>query len=103
MTVLVEDQHIGQPTAFYLFKPLFCFDESFMKTHATSPMRWLPLVKAGMVIAAVCLAGQVLAQAVHKVPDDRAKRPRKHREVQRGPVKPQYYPSNPQPPVPTPQ
>jgi hypothetical protein len=86
-----------------------------MKTHATSPMPWLPLAKVGMAIVAVCLAGQVLAQVAPNAPanggsaadqarpatstDDHAKRPL--REVRRGPVKPPHYPSNPQPPVPT--
>ncbi len=89
--------------------------ESLMKTHAPSPLRWWPLAKAGMAITALCLAGHALAQAAPAVPasggttadqprpanaaDDRAKPP--HREVRRGPVKPQNYPSNPQPPLPT--
>jgi hypothetical protein len=92
------------------------FKESVMKTLATFSMHWLPTAKAGMAIATVCLAGQVLAQATPNAltvdgvvagqarpaatPDDRAKRPQQHREVRRGPVKPQHYPSNPQPPLP---
>ncbi|WP_157040240.1 hypothetical protein [Polaromonas naphthalenivorans] len=83
-----------------------------MKTHATSPLQCLPLTKAGMAIAALCLAGQVLAQAAPNAPanggstadpvrpaDDHAKH--SHREAQPAPVKPQHYPSTPQPPVPT--
>ncbi|MCJ7800211.1 MAG: hypothetical protein MUP33_10735 [Polaromonas sp.] len=85
-----------------------------MKVHPISQRRWLPLGKASMALVAVCLASQVLAQAAPgtpaygasatdqagaaKVPKDRATRP--HREVQRVPVKPLHYPSNPQPPVP---
>jgi hypothetical protein len=33
--------------------------------------------------------------------NDGARRPHPHREVQRGPVKPTHYPSNPLPPPPT--
>lgn len=90
-----------------------------MKTHATFSMRWLLSAKTGMAIATVCLAGQVLAQATPNAltvdgvavgqarpattPDDRGanKRPHQPREIRLGPVKPQHYPSNPQPPVPT--
>lgn len=87
-----------------------------MKTRSTFSMRWLLSAKAGMAIATVCLAGQVLAQATPNAPtvdgvavgqattqDDRGanKRPHQHREIRRGPVKPPHYPSNPQPPVPT--
>lgn len=94
------------------------FKESLMKTHAPSPLRWLPLAKAGMAITALCLAGHALAQATPaasaastnggttaeqprpaNAAGDRAPPP--HREVRRGPVKPQNYPSNPQPPLPT--
>jgi len=57
-------------------------------------------------IAALCLAGQVMAQAAPanggssaQVPNERAKPA--HGEVRPGPVKPPHYPSNPQPPVPT--
>lgn len=84
-----------------------------MKTHATSPLRWLPLAKAGMALAAMCLAGQVLAQAAPNAPanggstanpvrpvDDHAKHSH-HHAFQLAPVKPQHYPSTPQPPVPT--
>jgi hypothetical protein len=85
-----------------------------MKIQVVFPMRWLPLTKAGLAVAAVCLAGQVLAQPAPSVPanggsaanpvlpanakDDRAKRI--DHEVSRAPVKPQHYPSTPQPPVP---
>lgn len=83
-----------------------------MKTHAPSSLRCLPLTKAGMALAALCLAGQVLAQATphaaanggttadpaHPV-DDHAKH--SHRQAQPAPVKPPHYPSTPQPPVPT--
>jgi hypothetical protein len=87
-----------------------------MKTRSTFAMHWLPLVKAGIVIATVCMTGQVLAQATPDAltvegvaagqappattPEDRAKRPQRHHEVRRGPVKPQHYLSNPQPPLP---
>lgn len=87
-----------------------------MKTPATFSMHWMPSAKACMAIATVCLAGQVLAQATPNAltvdgvaagqarpattPDDRAKRPHQPREIRLGPVKPQHYPSNPQPPVP---
>lgn len=88
-----------------------------MTTRATFSMHWLPSAKAGMAIATVCLAGQVLAQATPNAltvdgvaadqarpattQDDRAKRPHQPREIRLGPVKPQHYPSNPQPPLPT--
>lgn len=87
-----------------------------MKTRSTFSMHWLQSAKAGMAIATVCLAGQVLAQATPNTltddgvaaeqaraatkPDDRAKRPHQPREIRRGPVKPLHYPSNPQPPLP---
>lgn len=94
-----------------------------MKTHAPSSSRWLPLAKTGMAIAALCVAGHVLAHGdddhgtpakgaksasqadATKPSGDGANRPRhthKHGEVSRGPVKPKEYPSNPLPPVPTP-
>lgn len=88
-----------------------------MKVHPISQTRWLPLGKASMALVAVCLAGQVLAQAAPstpadgisaadptgaaKAPSDRASGSHPHREVRRGPVKPPHYPSNPLPPVPT--
>lgn len=85
-----------------------------MKTHMTLPTRWALLAKTGIAMVAVSLAGQAIAQAAPNPPlngvnvaeqsspaatrDNRAKRT--HREVRGAPVKPQHYPSNPQPPVP---
>lgn len=88
-----------------------------MKVYPIFQKRWLQLGNASMAFVAVCLSGQVLAQGAPgtaadsgnaankagdaKAPNDLATRPHLHREVRRGPVKPQHYPSNPQPPVPT--
>lgn len=87
-----------------------------MKVYPIFQRCWLPLGNTSMAFVAVCLSGQVLAQAAPsssadgvnagnragaaKAPNDLATRPQLHREVRRGPVKPPHYPSNPQPPVP---
>jgi hypothetical protein len=74
-----------------------------MNTHATTyvtrAMRCLP-------IAALCLAGQAMAQAAPanggggaQSPAERAKPARS--EVRPVPATPPHYPSKPQPPVPT--
>lgn len=76
-----------------------------MKTHVTPRMCGLPMARSGLAIAALCLAGQVMAQAVPAsgggtpAPNERAKPA--HGEVRPGPVVPPHYPSKPQPPVPT--
>lgn len=85
-----------------------------MKTHITLPTRWASLAKTGIAMVAVSLAGPAITQAVPNPPlngvnvaeqpspaatlDNHAKRT--PREVRGAPVKPQHYPSNPQPPVP---
>ena len=84
-----------------------------MKKPATSSQRPQPFVKAGMAVAALCLAGQVFAQTPPAAPATGAAAypaaaasapggaTHAHREVSRAPVKPPHYPSNPQPPIPT--
>lgn len=85
-----------------------------MKMQIVFPVRWLPFTQAGLAVAAVCLAGQVLAQPAPGAPasvgsaanpalpanvkDDRAKRT--DHDVSLAAVKPPHYPSTPQPPVP---
>ncbi|MBT9475066.1 hypothetical protein [Polaromonas sp.] len=67
-------------------------------TYVTRAMRCLP-------IAALCLAGQAMAQAAPangggaQAPTERAKPA--HGEVRPVPATPPHYPSAPQPPVPT--
>lgn len=98
-----------------------------MTAHAPSPLNSLPLAKACMALAAVCLAGQVNAQTAPAAPPNAAsaatteadsgtdvrqpgKRPgngttpstKRREDVSRAPVQPRHYPSSPLPPVPAP-
>lgn len=84
-----------------------------MKTHTTSLMHWASLARTVAAAAVLNMTGQVLAQtpppapaiggAAYPAVAASAPGGAKHarREVIRAPVKPQHYPSNPQPPVPT--
>jgi hypothetical protein len=88
-----------------------------MKTHSPSDSLWMPLTKAGLVIAMGLALAQVQATPNEAAPartagasqGDAVKPPAKtpvakpHRhskEVTLAPVKPQSYPSNPLPPLP---
>lgn len=98
-----------------------------MTARAPSPLSTLPLAKACMAMAAVCLAGHVNAQTappaqptaasaastetgsgngalrVGKPPGNGAAPFTKRREgVSRVPAQPTHYPSSPLPPVPAP-
>jgi hypothetical protein len=103
------------------------FKESNMTARAPSPLRTLPLAKACITLAAVCLAGHVNAQTAPyaqptaaaaastetgsgngalragKPPGNGAAPLAKRREgVSRAQPQPTHYPSSPLPPVPAP-